>query len=55
MWAEHCSGCCVQHQINKQRPWIAIYTAAWGGLAGCFFFLITLWSSQIAGNRSNQG
>lgn len=48
-------GSCAQHQMKKQRPWMALYTAAWGGVAGCLFFMITLWSKQIAHGRLNEG
>ena len=30
---------------------MALYTAAYGGMAGCLFFLITLWAKRIAGDN----
>lgn len=32
----------------KKRPWMALYTGAYGGLIGCLFFLVAIWSKKIA-------
>lgn len=34
----------------KKRPWMALYTGAIGGVGGCLFFMISLWSRKIAGD-----
>lgn len=36
----------VQKNIKK-RPWMALYTGAFGGLIGCVFFLISIWAKFI--------
>ena len=37
---------CVQKNIKK-RPWMALYTGAFGGLIGAVFFLISIWAKFI--------
>ena len=31
----------------KNRPWMALYTGAFGGLLGGIFFLISIWARFI--------
>ncbi len=37
----------VQKNIKK-RPWMALYTGAFGGLIGAVFFLISIWAKFIS-------
>jgi hypothetical protein len=34
---------------------MALYTAAYGGIAGCFFFMLSLWSRKIGGPTGGWG
>ncbi|CAL5223872.1 g6461 [Coccomyxa viridis] len=40
-------GAICERNINK-RPWMALYAGGFGGLIGCFFFLMALWASSIS-------
>ena len=39
----------MQRNLEK-RPWMALYTGAIGGVSGCLFFMLSLWSRKIAGD-----
>ncbi|KAK9904809.1 hypothetical protein WJX75_002922 [Coccomyxa subellipsoidea] len=42
-------GIICERNIEK-RPWMALYTGAIGGVGGCAFFMLSLWSRKIAGD-----
>ena len=37
----------LQMQIQK-RPWMALYTGAFGGVIGGAFFVLSIWARPIA-------